>query len=160
MRCPSCRSTSFKDLTGAQRMVVAGRTFEANLPKLQCRACRTQIIHTDVVKAFEWEIAQVLARNGPVSAASFRFLRRQLGLTHEALADLLGVAADGTISRWENGHVEIARATWFALASLVLDQAEGHTAVRDRLRALRRPPPKAIVRLDRSRGTSRRPKLR
>ena len=56
------------------------------------------------------------------------------------LAELLDVTPE-TVSRWETGKLDVARAAWSALAGIVVERAhgEGRSRMLDRLRALQAP---------------------
>jgi transcriptional regulator with XRE-family HTH domain len=97
--------------------------------------------------AFERAIAGELARRGPVSDETFRWIRKAAGLERGELAQILGVTPE-TIAGWEGERRPIDRAAWLLVASMVLDSIEGPRPVRARLKAPQRkvasPPELAI----------------
>jgi DNA-binding transcriptional regulator YiaG len=90
--------------------------------------------------AFERAIAGELARRGPVSDETFRWIRKAAGLERGDLAQVLGVTPE-TIAGWEGERRPIDRAAWLLVAAMVLDGIEGPKPMRIRLRAQQRRTP-------------------
>lgn len=84
------------------------------------------------MKAWELGVAQQLGDLAIRTGDAFRFMRKSLGLSGVALANLLGVAAE-TVSRWEN--VAPDAHAFVLLTTMVADRIAGTSATRDRLRA-------------------------
>jgi DNA-binding XRE family transcriptional regulator len=84
--------------------------------------------------AFERAVAAELARHGPVSGETFRWIRKAAALERMELARLLGVAPE-TIAGWEEERRPVDLATWTLVAAMVLDALEGPRPLRARLKA-------------------------
>jgi putative zinc finger/helix-turn-helix YgiT family protein len=137
--------------------VVDGRKLKAELAAEVCAKCGEAIVAIDELDRFAVAVAVALARAGARSGDAIRAMRKGIGLSATALADLLDVSME-TISRWEHGDRDAPRATVALLEAMVLDHAAGTTATIDRLRALRTGPRLAkVVRVDLGRTARRRP---
>jgi transcriptional regulator with XRE-family HTH domain len=79
-----------------------------------------------------------IATRGPITGAGLRTMRTALGLSGVGLARLLH-AGQETVSRWENEAQAVDPWAFLVVGSLVLDAAEGRTAMRDRLASVRAP---------------------
>ena len=119
-------------------LVVSGRRFVVSLPARACRSCGVQADAASLER-IELEVACELAREGPASGETFRFMRKALGMRAMDLADLLGITPE-TVSRWENGQRLVDRSAWIALGSMVLEKARRSTATVQRLRTFKNPP--------------------
>ncbi|HVJ89730.1 MAG TPA: helix-turn-helix transcriptional regulator [Labilithrix sp.] len=82
--------------------------------------------------AFERGIATELARRGPITDETFRWLRKAAGIERGDLAQLLGVTPE-TIAGWEGERRPIDRAAWLLVAAVVLDGVDGPRPMRTRL---------------------------
>jgi DNA-binding transcriptional regulator YiaG len=116
------------------RRTVAGTTFVAAADVDSCGGCGEVRIPASLMIAFERAIACELARRGPISDETFRWIRRAASIERGDLAQLLGVTAE-TIAGWEAERRPIDRAAWLLLAAIVLDSIEGPRPLRARLRA-------------------------
>ena len=134
--CKTCggRSTRIRQ---REEVLVSGRRFVVTLPARSCRSCGVSVDPASHER-MDLEIACELARDGPASGETFRFMRTALGMRAVELADLLGVAAE-TVSRWENEQRSVDGPAWIALGSIVLEKARLTVSTLERLRALRGP---------------------
>ena len=144
-RCTECGSDELAEATAPDTLVVAGYTFTADLPAVQCGRCGAIFFEGQGIADFERAVAGEIAQRGPATGETFRFMRKALGLKAVDLAEMLDVTPE-TVSRWETGKLPMARTSWLTLSSLALDY-EGTAA---RLRAAQEGPgiAKAVVRLD------------
>jgi DNA-binding XRE family transcriptional regulator len=139
-RCVQCGHETLRPDEAEDAVTVAGRTFSRMVPVLRCEKCGETYFRGPELQAVELEAAGVIAREGPSDGATFKFMRKALGLRAVELAELLNVAPE-TLSRWEHAQRPVDRASWIALSAMVLDKLEGRTATLDRLRALLKPGP-------------------
>lgn len=143
MKCSECRGTKFEKAKHEQKYVVDSIVFRIQSKADRCVKCGTMLVESKAMGVGELLAAGWLAENNIVSGASFRFMRKALMFRANELADLFGVAAE-SISRWENGRLDVDRRVWFLLAEIVLDriedQAGKRTSTLERLRSLKRPP--------------------
>jgi YgiT-type zinc finger domain-containing protein len=111
---------------------VGDDVFSTKVPALVCPECgEAEVALSDAV-AYEREVAQELAMNGPVTGAAFQFMRKSLVLRAADLAALLGVSPT-TISRWENDKEPVNRQAFVLVGSLVLDRAIDVSTTAERL---------------------------
>lgn len=111
-----------------------------------CRKCGEAIVALGELDRFEVEVA--LARAGAHSGDAIRTMRKAIGLSATALAELLDVSPE-TVSRWENGGRAAPLSAVATVGAMGLDHAAGSTTTADRLQALRKGPQLAkVVRLD------------
>lgn len=65
------------------------------------KAAHEPLVTSDVLDGLSSQLVQqMLLANYPLSGMEIRFLRKALGLTQQALADVLGVFRE-TVARWE-----------------------------------------------------------
>ena len=148
MKCPTCGSEQWKRGTTPHVEEIDGRKFKADLAAQVCRKCGEAIVALGELDRFEIEVALSLAQAGAHSGDAIRTLRKAIGLSGTALAELLDVSLE-TVSRWENGGRAAPLSAVATLGALVLDHAAGSTTTTDRLQALRKGPRLAkVVRLD------------
>jgi hypothetical protein len=115
-----CVEAGAKPLTGKSVTVGKGtarRTFNG-APTDLCEQCGD----------FELAVAVDLARNGPVTGATFRYmhelLKNRIGLSGTILADLLGRTPEA-ISRWKDGAQKLDPLAWTVLGAMVVEYSEG-----------------------------------
>lgn len=136
-RCSNCSGKVEK--TQAPESVRVGRhLFSARVPAFRCRDCGEVYFQGPALERFELLVAVELARAGEASGEVMRFIRKALGLKAAELAELLDVTPE-TVSRWETGKQPLEHRAMAVLGSLVIERAEGRTAVLDTLKALRTP---------------------
>lgn len=73
--------------------------------------------------------AKLVEKHGPLTGKEFRFLRAWLGLTQEALAQLMGVT-EGALSLWERKDA-VPRLNEKMLRLMVLAKTDGNATVHD-----------------------------
>lgn len=119
------------------RRTVAGTTFTASVPVDACAGCREPNIPAALIVAFERAVAAELARHGPVSGETFRWIRKAAALERMEIAHLLGVTPEA-IAGWEEQRRPVDVASWTVVAAIALDALEGPRSLRARLKARRR----------------------
>lgn len=155
MKCPACGNEQWKRGTAPHVEAVDDRKFKADLAAQVCRKCGEAIVAIGELARFEIEVALALAGAGAHSGDAIRSMRKAIGLSAAALAELLDVSAE-TVSRWENGGRAAVLSAVTTLGAMVLDHAAGSTMTADRLQALRKGPRLAkVVRLDLRAGARR-----
>ena len=137
-QCPACDARSFKQGRKNARRTVDGVSFEGTLPATICRKCSESYVDASALERFELVIADALAKLGHCTPAAFTFMRKTLGLSGIALAELLGTTPE-TISRWEHGARGLDRGAFALVAGIVAERIEGRDDTRARLNALRKP---------------------
>ena len=138
-QCIQCGHKKLRPDQTEDTVIVADRTFSRIVPVLRCENCGEIYFDGTELQSIELEAAGFIAREGPSNGATFRFMRKAIGLRAIDLAELLDVASE-TLSRWENAQRPVDRASWITLSDMVLDRIEGRTITLDRLNALRKPP--------------------
>jgi putative zinc finger/helix-turn-helix YgiT family protein len=139
MKCPACTSSKWKRGLSPHVSVVDGRKFKADLAASVCTECGEAIVALDELDRFEVAVALSLTQAGASSGEAIRTMRKAIGLSATALAELLDVSME-TVSRWENGSRDAPLPAVAALGAMVVDHVAGSSATADRLRALRARP--------------------
>lgn len=75
-------------------------------------------------------IAKMLTRKPKLSGAEFRFLRKEIGLSQEALGQIFDCHAQ-TIARWEKNMARLPRLADRMLRLIYWEHAEGNVKVRE-----------------------------
>ena len=127
-----CGASSRTPAKHSFRRTVAGTTFTATADVDSCSGCSEVYVPAALMIAFERAIAAELARHGPVTDETFRWLRKAAGVERNELASILGVPPE-TLASWESERRSVERAAWLVVAALVLDGVEGPRALRPRL---------------------------
>ena len=135
-----CKNEGLVEIEETDTRTVAGYTFQMELEALSCPVCGETYFPLGEIGRFEKQIAVWLAEEGVSEGEAFLFMRKTLGLKAAELAELLDLAPE-TISRWEKGHRPPEKRSLSLVASMVLDQAEGHNRTLRRLRRSLQPPP-------------------
>jgi putative zinc finger/helix-turn-helix YgiT family protein len=148
-KCVSCGGKRFRKDEIDETLDVGGVRLTAAVPARVCVACKEATFAAADLQHFELTVARWLADHGVRSPATFRFMRKVLGLRATDLGALLDIAPE-TISRWENGAIPVEARAFALLGALVADRVEGRTDTSDRLTALRSPrkPPKRALKID------------
>jgi putative zinc finger/helix-turn-helix YgiT family protein len=142
-KCAKCGSKRVKKAQLADTITVGGVRFSGKVSGWRCSSCREAYFDGPALGQFEREIAHWIATEGQARVgATFRFMRKAIGMKAADLAALLGVTPE-TISRYETGKAEIPPTVALALGELVRDQS----GTEARLRALRTRPSRRTVRL-------------
>ena len=136
--CTRCDKERVVAITLDDSMEVCGHTFTASLPAEKCQACGQIAIQGHDMKLFELRIACELAKAGPRTADSFKYLRKALGLDAAAVGELLDVPAD-FIGYWETSQWPVDPRAHAILCSLVLGKFEHRPSALDCLGVLREP---------------------
>lgn len=138
-KCVECGGANLRNGVSLETFEVAGVSFEIDHSTLACAACGESYVSHEAGVKSDLLVALHLARMGIRSGESFRFMRKSLGLSGKALAELLGVAAE-TLSRWEKGAMPVDGMAFVVLGGMVLDRLERATEpTLERLRALKEP---------------------
>ena len=132
-----CGESQRTQATHSFRRTVAGTTFTAEAAVDACARCGEPNVPAALVIAFEREVAAELARRGPVSGETFRWIRKAASLERMELAQLLGVPVEA-IASWEEERRAPDVAAWTVVAAIALAAGEGPRPMRTRLRARRR----------------------
>lgn len=132
-----CGESQRTRATHSFRRTVAGTTFTAEASVDACARCGEPNVPAALVIAFEREVAAELARRGPVSGETFRWIRKAASLERMELAQLLGIPVE-TIASWEEERRTPDVAAWTVVAAIALDAVEGPRPMRARLKARRR----------------------
>lgn len=126
-QCPECghQAVVFRGYT--HTTAVAGiRVNDATAMAWVCGKCGFADLTADQISGYERRAAALVLRDGRHGTGPvLRFGRKALGLKQEELGLLLATAGE-TISRYENGKLEIPRAVQLALVAL-LDGVERGT---------------------------------
>ena len=139
-RCFECGQNRVEDTTVKESLTVGEYTFFAQLSARKCSNCGSTRFSAETLAAFELGVAVKLAQAGVNSGDSVKFMRKTIQLRAMDLAALLGVTPE-TVSRWETGKLPVEHRALALLGSLVLEKAEGRTAILDLLRSLNEPKP-------------------
>lgn len=127
---------------------LSGTRFLVTVPAFVCKGCRAVFLQGEALEHADLEIACALARTGPATGETFRFIRKALGLRSAAAAALLDVTAE-TVSRWEHGQRPVDKCAWVALGSLVLEELDRPSETMSRLSMLQQVPSAPnVVRID------------
>src|SRR5690606_18665836 len=129
-----CGETKRTSATHTFRRTVAGTTFTAETTVDACARCGEPNVPVALVIAFERAVAAELARRGPISGETFRWIRKAAALERMDMSQLLGVSIE-TIASWEEERRPMDVAAWTVIASLALDAIEGPRPLRARMKA-------------------------
>ena len=138
MKCINCGQSDLVRGAVPFTLTVGEVEFVTELPGRRCSACGYSTVNGPAAVRFELLAADELFRRGLRSGASFRFMRKALGMKAAEIADAFNVAPE-TVSRWENGQREVDWPEFMLLGFLVDDKLAGRTTTLARLRALAEP---------------------
>lgn len=133
-RCIKCKGRLVRG-TKEESHRLAERRFVTEVPSMSCTGCGEVYVDSASLERVELAVAAHVAKQGPATGETFRFMRKALSLRGSELGALLDVTAE-TISRWENGQRNVHRTAWVALGSMVLEKMQGSTSTMDRLQML------------------------
>jgi putative zinc finger/helix-turn-helix YgiT family protein len=142
-RCPACGGRVLHS-TKDEWVEVAGRRFVASVPAHACAACSSMFVDSGSMAQVENAVSCELAKTGPASGETFRYMRKSLGMRAAVLAKLLGITAE-TISRWENEQRAVDGTAWIVLGALVLENARVPPATFERLKVVSEPPRRRVA---------------
>ena len=136
-RCIACGREGLQDATSQVSVVLprCGVTATVAVRARSCASCGHVHVQDGVVARAQLAAGRALADAGVHTGEAFRHLRKAVGLRAADLARLLDVTPE-TISHWETGRAAPARTAFVALAAIVHEAMDGHTATRDRLSAM------------------------
>lgn len=132
-----CGESKREKVRHAFRRTVAGTTFTADASVDACAGCGEVHVPAALVISFERAVALELARRGPISGETFRWIRKAAGLERVELAELVGISAE-VMAAWEEERRSTDPAAWNLVAAMALDAHEGPRPVRSRIKARRR----------------------
>lgn len=138
MKCINCGKADLVRDTVPHTLTVAGVEFATELPGQRCPACGYSTVHGPAAVRFELLVAAELVKRGLRGGASFKFMRKALGMKAIEIAEAFNVAPE-TVSRWENGQREVDWPEFMLLGFLVDDKLAGRTTTLARLKALAEP---------------------
>jgi putative zinc finger/helix-turn-helix YgiT family protein len=146
MKCPECGKAELKAAQVPLSIVMAGTELVSEVPGRRCSKCKFSTVSGEAGARFELLVAAELVKRGLRSGASFKFLRKTLGMKATELARVMNVAAE-TVSRWETGQREVDWPEFLLLGCLVDDKLAGRTTVLARAAALAAPREERRIRL-------------
>jgi hypothetical protein len=139
--CYECKSEKLVEKNLPEEAEVAGVKFMAGLPSIACENCGAATFSSKALGGFELAIAQKLGQFAIREGDAFRFMRKAIGKKAIDLALDLDSTPE-TISRWENGKVEIEARAFLLLALMVEDKIRGTTTTEELIHALHHKPEK------------------
>ncbi len=114
MRCVKCKKTGkFRPWEGEMERFGVQYLGRGS----QCE-CGEILFSLEQMKAMDKAVAGELAKRGISNGKELKFLRKEAGLTGQALAELLDVTPK-TVSRWETGESSIPKTIAFTVMALV-----------------------------------------
>jgi hypothetical protein len=137
-KCGRCGRERLVNTSLDESREVCGHVFTATFPATRCAACKQIVIQGHDMKLFELRIACELAKAGPRTAASFRYLREAVGIPPGGIAELLDVPEE-FVDYWERGDWPVDPRAHAVVRSLVLAKYEHRPAALDCLAVLREP---------------------
>lgn len=138
MKCINCGKAELIRGAVPLAVTVAGVEFATELPGRRCSTCGYSTVNGPAAVRFELLVAAELAKRGIRGGASFKFMRKALGMKATELAEAFNVAPE-TVSRWENDQREVDWPEFMLLGFLVDDKLAGRTTTLTRLEALAEP---------------------
>jgi putative zinc finger/helix-turn-helix YgiT family protein len=138
MKCINCGKAELIRGAVPLAVTVAGVEFTTELPGRRCPACGYSTANGPAALRFELLVAAELVKRGLRSGASFKFMRKALGMKAIEVAEAFNVAPE-TISRWENDQRAIDWPEFMLLGFLIDDKLAGRTTTLSRLKALGEP---------------------
>ena len=138
MKCINCGKAELIRGVVPLAVTVAGIEFATELPGRRCPSCGYSTVNGPAAVRFELLVAAELMKRGIRGGASFKFMRKALGMKATEIAQAFNVAPE-TISRWENDQREVDWPEFMLLGSLVDDKLAGRTTTLTRLKALAEP---------------------
>lgn len=136
MSCLRCGETARRRIVHSFRRTIEGCAFVAEVEVDGCTSCDDVIVPVPLLLAFEKAIAIDLARRGPATGETFRFIRKAVPLSPAEVARMLGASID-TVSRWESGRRAIDLPSWLVVATIALETFDQPSPLLGRLRAIR-----------------------
>jgi len=134
MKCIKCSGSTVAGTTDHEFNVGIGRQFVVTMPASVCEGCGDAYVNFDVLGEAEHQVARRLAESGEPTGASFRFMRKTLGIPAATLAAELGIAVEA-ILEWEKNDLAVDPATWLLLAGMAREPNGEDGEIRRLLRA-------------------------
>jgi YgiT-type zinc finger domain-containing protein len=135
MKCVQCGHNGLRGTTTTHEVHIGDAVVQGTVPAEACPKCKEVYVSGDALERLELQVAEQVARSGVVSGATFRFMRKALGLQAKEMLEVIGTPPE-TVSRWETGARDVDRFAWITLATMVIDKAEERApSTRDVVRA-------------------------
>ena len=109
MNCPECGVKTKKSKADNYQYLESGlkNVYLSKMNVWVCEACGNEEVEIPHIEVLHREIALLLVtKKGKLNTSEFRFLRTYLGLSGKDFALRSGVSPE-TVSRWENGKIQI-----------------------------------------------------
>src|SRR4051812_47544236 len=119
-----CGASNRSNKAHTFRRTIGGCTFTAEVVVDACASCGEPNVPVFLIIAFERAVAVELARRGPISGETFRWIRKAAALERIDVAQLLGVSVEA-IAAWEEERRPPDVAAWTVVASIALDAIDG-----------------------------------
>lgn len=150
MTCIRCGETKKRSALHPFRRTIARCTFSAEATVEACAKCGEVEVPVALMVAFDRAVAADLARRGPASCESFRFIRKAIPLQPGEVSRLLDVPID-VVNRWDAGQRDVDLPSWLVVATIALETFDVPSPVLPRIGALREPTPsERVVGLERA----------
>lgn len=132
-RCTLCKKP-LRSATTDYPLNVGDKTVTVKIPAQRCTGCGDVFTSFDDMQRAALAVAEAVILSGQRTGASFRFLRKTLGLRANELAEKLDTTPE-TVSRWERGKRPLDMRTWTSLAFLLVGAINRHSRSREQLDA-------------------------
>lgn len=119
--CPRCTKREVRNHPRRIARTAGGRSFVTTITIRRCEACDWSPIPVAAIAEFEKTIATRVALFGPVTAETFRWMRRSLSDDAEEASRIAGVDLE-TIIDVEHGTTVVPLRVWMTLAKCVRDR--------------------------------------
>lgn len=120
--CPGCGGRLRYRARFPAAVTIGDVEYRDNVEGWTCAECDREDKDDAAFDAFILSAARACFRRGYRSGAALRFARRVFAWTGQDLAQALGVAPE-TLSRWENGHLDVPPHV-FALVGCLLEDRD------------------------------------
>lgn len=108
MKCFNCNKRMSKKTEGYHYTESGLDNVYLETPVFRCIKCKEVIADIPVIGELHVHIAVgLIKKDSLLTGKEIRFLRKQMNLKANELADILGVTKQ-TVSRWENGKTEVS----------------------------------------------------
>ena len=120
MKCVQCGHDGLKETTKVHEIHIGDAVVRGTVPAETCPKCKEVYVTGDALERLELQVAASVVRSGVVNGATFRFMRKALGLQAKDMLEVIGTPPE-TVSRWETGARDVDRFAWITLAMMVID---------------------------------------
>jgi len=133
--CYACGSSDLEEVLLPEAERLGGVLFRGEMPWERCKACGEATVYAQ--DGFSWDraVSEAAILHGLSSGPLVRRLRKGLGLSGKALADLVRTTPE-TVSHWETGKHPIPFAAWALLAIAWQEAQQGGNSIRSALLGL------------------------